>query len=459
MTAHQQSFGARRTPALTQSIRPPPFSTKMRRRILGFVMISADEALHIVLDSVSALGVERIPILRGLGRVLAEEVRSPRDIPGFDNSAMDGYAVRSSDVRNASESNPVKLAVVETVAAGKMPARRLEAGQAARTMTGAPIADGADAIIQVEKTRGTESTVEILASAEPRNFIRPRGEDVGKGDVVLSSGKSLGASDLGMLASLSRSMVEVYRRPRVAIVATGDELVDVDEVPSGAQVVNSSGYALAGAIVEAGGEPTILKIARDRREEIRDRLAEAFTFDVMLSTGGVSVGQFDHVKGTLDELGLHQLFHGVAQRPGKPLKFGTVGYRPVFGLPGNPVSTLVCFYLYVRPALRRMGGHKRVGLPRVVARCGSDIKTAANLTEFVRANLARDGEALLATPTGAQGSGILSSISSADGLLVGPASETILKKGTQAVVLLLGGTDTVALDETVGFEEPRRQKY
>ena len=422
-------------------------------------MISADEALRIVLENTSRLGVERVPILRALGRVLAEEIRSPRDIPGFDNSAMDGYAVRSADVASASESSPVRLEVIETVPAGKMPSKKVERGQAARTMTGAPIADGADAIIQVEKTRGSGATVEILAAAEARNFIRPRGEDLRQGEGVFSPGKTLAAADLGMLASLNRSMVEVYRRPRVAIVSTGDEIVEVDQVPTGAQIVNSNGYALAGAVEEAGGEPTILKIARDTEGEIRERLAEALTFDAMLSTGGVSVGQFDHVKGALDALGLKQLFHGVAQRPGKPLKFGTVGYRAVFGLPGNPVSTLVCFYLYARAALRKMGGHQRLGLPRVQVRCATDIKTAVNLTEFVRVTVAHGEDGLIATPTGAQGSGMLSSVSRADGLLIGPAAETILKAGTQAGVLLLGGTETVALDENVGFEEPRRQKY
>ena len=160
-------------------------------------------------------------------------------------------------------------------------------------------------------------------------------------------------------------MLDVYRRPRVAIVATGDELVDVDQVPVGAQVVNSSAYALAAGSCGSGGEPTILKVARDTVEEVRERLSEALAFDFVLSTGGVSVGQFDHVKGVMDELGMRQHFHGVAQKPGRPLKFGTINGRPVFGLPGNPVSTLVCFYLYVRPALRKMGGREDLGLPRV----------------------------------------------------------------------------------------------
>src|SRR5271166_4400133 len=381
-------------------------------------MISADEALRIVLENVAPLGVERVPILAALGRVLAEEIHSPRDIPGFDNSAMDGYAVRAADITTTSESNPVSLNVIETVGAGTMPTRRVEPGTAIRTMTGAPIAEGADAIIQVERTRGSDSKVEILAAVESRGFIRPRGEDLREGELVMTVGEVLTASDLGMLASLNRSMLDVYRKPHVAIVATGDELVDIDLIPTGAQIVNSSAYALAAAIAEAGGNPTILKIARDTIEDTRERLAEAMRFDVVFSTGGVSVGQFDHVKGVMDELGMRTLFHGVAQRPGRPLKFGIMAARPVFGLPGNPVSTMVCFYLYARAALRKMGSYRKVGLPRAQVICATDIKVAMNLTEFIRVRLERKGADLYATPTGNQGSGILSSLSSADALLI-----------------------------------------
>jgi molybdopterin molybdotransferase len=400
-------------------------------------MISADEALQIVLDNVVALGVERLSITAALGRVLAEEVHSPRDIPGFDNSAMDGYAVRAADVAAAIEAHPVRLEVLETVAAGTMPSRQVASGQAVRTMTGAPIAPGADAIVPVERTRTDGNIVEIMAAAEAGTFVRPRGEDLRRDELVMGAGKTISPSDLGTLASLNRAMIDVWRRPRVAIVATGDELVDVDQIPTGAQIVNSSAYALAGAIREVGGEPVMLKVARDTPEEVRARLAEALAFDVVLSTGGVSVGQFDHVKGILDELGLRQLFHGVAQKPGRPLKFGTIGGRPIFGLPGNPVSTMVCFYLYVRPALLRMSGAAQAGLPRVTVRCATEIGLAANLTEFVRVRLERrDGEPY-ATPTGYQGSGVLSSLSRADALLIGPAAVSVLKAGDQATVLLL----------------------
>jgi len=328
-----------------------------------------------------------------------------------------------------------------------------------RTMTGAPVAEGADAIVPVEQTRGSCDTVEILSAVEPRTFIRPRGEDLRQGEVVMDAGKRLTPADLGTLASLNRSTVDVMRRPRVAIISTGDELVDVDQAPTGAQIVNSNAYSLAGAVREAGGEPTILKVARDRPEEIRARFLEAFGFDAALSTGGVSVGQFDHVKGTLDELGMRQVFHGVAQRPGRPLKFGTVSGKPIFGLPGNPVSTLVCFYLYARPALLKMGGRRDLGLRRATVRCAVDIRTARELTEFVRVRLRREGRELYATPTGNQGSGILSSLSCADALLIGPASASVLAAGDQATVLLLseGAVDGDAAAEPF-FERPLRQK-
>lgn len=413
-------------------------------------MISADEALKTVLAHVAPLGAERVSIRDALGRVLAEEIRSPRDIPGFNNSAMDGYAVIAADLAGAAADRPVTLRVLETIAAGKMPQQRVVSGSASRIMTGAPLPEGADAIVPVENTRGESDHVLVLSPAAPGVSIRPRGEDQRAGELVMEPGRRLSAADLGMLAAVNRAMVDVFRRPRVAIVSTGDELVDVDQIPSGAQVVNSSGYALAGAILEAGGEPALLKIVRDRPDDVRKGLAQAFALDVVFSTGGVSVGQFDFVKLAFEELGMRKLFHGVAQRPGRPLEFGIVGPRPIFGLPGNPVSTMVCFYLYARPAMLKMGGRRDLSLPRLRARCAVDIKLAANLTEFVRVRLERREGEILATPTGNQGSGILSSLSRADALLIGPARQTLLKQGDQVAVLLL--TPDSVIDAEPGFE-------
>lgn len=421
-------------------------------------MVTPDEALETILDNVAALGAERVSILDALGRVLAEQVRSPRDIPPFDNSAMDGYAVRAVDVADANEAQPVRLKVIETVGAGTMPQLALEPGQATRTMTGAPVALGADAIIPVERTRtAAENAVEILASAEAGAFIRRRGEDVGLDEAVLGPGRRLTPADIGMLASVNRSVVHVNRRPRVAIVTTGDELVNIDRTPTGAEVVNSNAYALASAVREAGCDAGLLAIARDRLEEIRERLGEALAFDAVLSSGGVSVGQFDYVVRALEEVGMRELFHGVAQKPGRPLAFGMIGRRPLFGLPGNPVSTLVCFYLYARPALLKMAGRYDLGLPRIRVRCGVDLKLSAGLTDFVRVRLERQGGEMIAMPTGAQGSGILSSVSRANGLLIGPAALAMLRAGDQATVLLLAAD--AAADCGPFFEERhRRQK-
>ncbi len=415
-------------------------------------MISADQALAQVIGSVAVVGIERIALRSALGRILAEEIRSSRDIPGFDNSAMDGFAVRAADVAGAGERSPRRLRVIETVAAGSMPTVRVNPGEAVRIMTGAPVPQGADSIVPVERTRASGGMVEIMAEPALGEFVRPSGEDLRIGELVMNAGKRLSPADIGMLASLNHAMIDVYRRPRVAIVATGDELVDVDQVPTGAQVVNSSAYALAAAVEECGGEAVILKVARDTPEEIRARFNEAAAMDAVLSTGGVSAGDFDHVKGILDELGMRTLFHGVAQKPGRPFKYGLIGNRPMFGLPGNPVSTLVCFYLYARPALLKMGGHSALGLPRVTARCAADMKVANNLTEFVRVRLERRGGELYALAAGSQGSNILSALSRADGLLVGPARENLLKAGFQATVLLL----SPVAEAEVGFEEFHR---
>ncbi len=400
-------------------------------------MISADDALKLVLSSVTAVGVERLTIRQAVGRVLAEPICSLRDIPAFDNSAMDGFAVRAEDTFGATQSNPVRLKIIETIGAGHVPQQRVSRGLAAKIMTGAPLPEGADAVIPVEQTKSTDDTVEVFAPVTAGYCVRRRGEDLRAGEQVLTFGRRLRAADIGLLASLGRAVIDVYRRPRVAIVCTGDELVDVDQQPVGAQIVNSNAYSLAAAIEESGAEAFVLPVARDDKAEMRARFKEALQNDALVTTGGVSVGQFDHVKEVLSELGMQELFHGVAQRPGKPLMFGLVEGRPVFGLPGNPVSTLVCFELYVRPALKKMAGLVNSAIPRAKAVCAVDIKTARGLTEFIRVKLERRAETLYASPSGEQGSAILSTMSRADALLVGPADKTLLPAGSYADVLLL----------------------
>jgi molybdopterin molybdotransferase len=304
-------------------------------------------------------------------------------------------------------------------------------------MTGAIIPPGADTVVRIEDTEEENGRVWIKRQERAGTHIRMSGEDIRRGQVVLEKGRRLRPADIGLLASVGRSFVLVHQRPRVAILSTGNELAEIDETLRPGQIVNSNAYSLAAAVREAGGEPVVLEIARDTLEEIRAALAEAARHDVILSTGGVSVGEFDFVKAAMDELGIRRLFWRVAQRPGKPLTFGLLRERPYFGLPGNPVSALVCFYLYVRPALYRMAGHRKPFLPVVHARVGADIPKAKDLTEFVRCRLIWKDDHYEALSTGNQSSGVLSSLSMGDGLLIGPAELPLLPQGLIVKVLVL----------------------
>lgn len=403
-------------------------------------MISVREALDIVLRETGVLGVERVGILEAVGRVLGEEVRSERDVPGYANSAMDGYALRSSDLARL----PARLRVSGVAAAGgAVPA--LAAGEAVKIMTGAPIPSGADTVVRVEDTRADADHVVIEAGGGKGAHIRHPGEDIRAGDPVLGRGRRLSPADIGLLASIGRTLVLLHQRPRVAIVSTGNELVEADGAVAPGQVVNSNAYTLAAAVAETGGIPVPLPIARDTEDEIRSAFREAARCDAILSTGGVSVGEFDYVKTVMDELGVRRLFWRVAQKPGKPLTFGTLGGRPYFGLPGNPVSSLVCFYLYARPALRRMMGHAALHLPAATATVGADLRKAEGLTEFIRCRLEQTADGLVATSTGTQSSGVLSSMSQGQALMVGPADTATLTRGTSVRVILLD-TDAAAAE-------------
>ncbi|MGH7960227.1 MAG: molybdopterin molybdotransferase MoeA, partial [Candidatus Binatia bacterium] len=313
------------------------------------------------------------------------------------------------------------------------------AGTASKIMTGAVIPPGADSVIRVEDTEEHDGRVWLKSGGRPGNNVRACGEDIRRGQVVLEKGRILRPADMGLLASVGRSLVLVRQHPRVAILSTGNELAEVDEGLQPGQIVNSNAYTLAAAVREAGGQPVPLAIARDTLDEIRAALSEAVRHDVVLSTGGVSVGDFDFVKAAMDELGIQRLFWQVAQKPGKPLTFGLLRERPYFGLPGNPVSALVCFYLYVRPALRRMMGYEKPFLPVVSARVGEDISKAKGLTEFVRCRLTQTGGHYEAYSTGSQSSGVLSSLSLGEGLIVGPAETALLPKGMDVRVIVLDG--------------------
>jgi molybdopterin molybdotransferase len=399
-------------------------------------VLSVEEALDRVLAAVPTLGAEVIGLDAALGRVLAEPVVAGRDLPSWDNSAMDGYAVRADDTVAAAANRPARLRLLGDVPAGAVAERPVDPGEAYRILTGAPLPRGADAVIPQEDVRRDGGVLLVPRLVRRGECVRPRGEDIVSGATVLEPGAVLRPAALGALAALGRPLVRVYQRPRVAILSTGDELVDIDVAPGPGQIPNSNSYTLAAQVREAGGLPVSLGIARDARDELEERFRWGLTADVLVSSAGVSVGDRDFVREVAEKLGAELAFWKVSMRPGKPLTFGVLGARPFFGLPGNPVSSMVTFELFVRPALRRMGGYGRLHRPRVRARALAPIDNPGIRWGYLRVRLREDGEGLGASPTGEQGSAILSSMLLADGLAVVPP-DTRLGPGDIVDVILL----------------------
>lgn len=395
-----------------------------------------------VMEEIEVMPDEKVAITDACGRVLAGDVYSPVCHPPADNSAMDGFAVRWCDVRGAAKEDPVTLKVVEDIYAGDTSGTVLKEGEATSIMTGAPVPAGADTVVRIEDTnRSRGETVEIYKAGKMGQDIRRRGENIRKGDKVYEAGKLLGPAEIGMLALMGRSLVSVYRRPTVAILVTGDEIRDLDEEFDENRIANSNGYALSAQVLEAGGVPTLLGIARDNREELKARLLEALKADVVLTSGGVSMGYHDYVKEVLQALGVEIRFWRVGMRPGHPLAFGRMGKKPVFGLPGNPVSTMVSFEQFARPMLRAMVGHREPYRPVVEAILTEDISSKAGRKHFVRGRLKFENGRYTVRTTGSQGSGILLSMSRADCLIVIPDEGGEFPAGTTVKVQLLGRQD------------------
>jgi molybdopterin molybdotransferase len=408
--------------------------------------ISLTDALDIILRNIRPTEAESIHIDDALHRTLADAVHSPIDHPPWDNSAMDGYAVRSEDVAAASRERPVRLNVIEKVPAGGFPSNTVSEGTAIRIMTGAPIPEGADSVIRVEHTEaGGDDVVMILNNADARRNVRPRGEDVRTGDTVVEKGAVLRAAEIGFLATVGARTIMVRRKPRVAILSTGDELVeldDFDDVRAGRKIVNSNSHALAAAVQATGGEPLLLGIARDERNSLLEKLRAASQADMLVTSAGASVGEHDLVKEVLEELGMQTHFWRVRVRPGSPFSFGVMAGVPVFGLPGNPVSALVTCEVFVKPAIRRALERRALYSPTVRVRLEETISTKGALTHFLRARLTRAQDGTwLAKLTGPQGSGMISSMAHADGLLVVPEKTDELQRGAQADVIRLDGAD------------------
>jgi molybdopterin molybdotransferase len=404
---------------------------------LAAKLISIEEARTRVLAEALPLSVESCPLAETLGMVLGEEIVAPHSVPPFDNSAMDGFAVRAGDTVDATADRPVRLTIAETIPAGHVAGNALGPDEAAKIMTGAPIPEGADAVVQAEATEETRGRVLIFEAAKRGRNIRRAGEDVMAGDRVFKPGSVLGPAEIGLLASLGLASVHVYRRPRVAIVSTGSELVEVDQPLGRGQIHNSNSYSLRAQCQQLGIEPNVLGIVADDYEATKQLIQEGLEYDVLLTSGGVSVGQFDFIKDVQDELGIGRRLWGVAMKPGKPLAFGVRERTLVFGLPGNPVSAMVSFELFVRPALLRLMGYRKSVRPSYRAIIAEDVANRDGRVYVVRVRAWREGSIWHASSTGAQGSGMLRSMVGANGLAFIPGGPRGVKAGEEVEFLLL----------------------
>jgi len=381
--------------------------------------------------------LEKVDLLEGTGRVIGEDVYAQRNIPSAANSAKDGYAVRAADTKGARVSKPVELRVIETIPAGAIPRKTVGKGHASRIMTGALLPAGADAVVCREETVESDKTVLIKKQVAAGRDVRFAGEDVRNGEKVLARGDVLNPAAIGMLAALGRVSVSVYLRPRVAILPTGDELVEINVDPPPGKVAGSNSYALAAQVQACGGIPVRLGIVRDTREELAEAFQAARSADVILSSGGVSVGDYDFVREVLNDDGNTLHFWRVAMRPGKPLAFGAIGGTPLFGLPGNPVSGMMSFEQLVRPYLLKMQGHTGILRRTLKAVSAQDIKKDAGMKFFLRAVVTKEKGRYVARLTGDQGSGILKSMVDANALIVLDENVISVKKGEKVTVQIL----------------------
>ena len=410
-------------------------------------MLSPAEAARLILEHLRPLPAERRPLREALDLVLAEDVASPMDLPPWDNSAMDGYAVRGADVTGRSR---IDLAVVETVPAGHFPTKPVGPGEATRIFTGAPLPKGADTVVRQEDTEANGSRVAIVIPPQVGRNVRHKGEDIRRGDTVLTTGTALGPAQLGVLASIAHGEPLVHRRPAAAFLASGDEITDLDhrdEILAGRKIATSNSYTLLANIRRTGASPVELGIAGDTAKSLREHLERAADADLLITTAGVSVGEHDLVRDVLTELGCDIKLWRIRMRPGAPLGFGLFpNGRPWIGLPGNPVSTMVTFELFVRPALRRLLGHPLPFRRTVAVVVEEPITLGPKLRHFLRAVVSAnpDTGTLGARLTGPQGSGILTSMARANALLIVPEDRPAVAPGETLHAILLDDPHHVA---------------
>ena len=400
-------------------------------------MIPVDKALQLVASNVSLTGVEDVALIDCLGRVVASDLASRLAHPPLAVSSMDGYALKAADTLNA----PVTLTQIGESQAGGGFAGTLEAGQTVRIFTGAPLPSGADAIQMQENTEANGDAIKILESVPAGRFVRAAGMDFGIGDVLIKAGTVLGARHIGLAAAMNLASLPVRRKPRVAILATGNEVAMPGETLGPSQIISSNSFALHSYVIAMGGAPTILGIAGDSEEELREAFKGAMDFDVLVTIGGVSVGDYDLVGKVLKEVGLKQIFHKIAMRPGKPLLFGKIGELTVFGMPGNPVSTGVCSILFLKSALATMLGMAETDTPLQSVLLGEDLGANDQRQDYLRARLQSgpDG-APVAMPFTKQDSAMQARFAEADCLIVRKPHAEPIKAGQRVEILLLRGS-------------------
>jgi molybdopterin molybdotransferase len=404
----------------------------MRKR--NTAMPTFEEARKLILEHVSRTGTEKAFLLDAVDRVLAEDMTAPWDMPRYTNSAMDGYAVRADDCTPATT-----LKVIDFVPAGGKASVDVTAGTAVKIMTGAPLPPGADAIVPVEDTEETDQGVRTRQEVKRGAHIRLKAEDVKAGECIIPAGTTLRPAEIGMLASYGKVLVKVYRRVRVAVLSTGDELAELGEMLTEEKIINSNTLALAAALKETGAEPTILGIARDNRESHLEKMLEGLQADVLITSAGVSTGDRDFVRDVLEEMGAVFIFNKVDIKPGRPTTFGLMGAKPLFCLPGNPVSTMITYEELVKPALLKMMGHKRIIKPLIEATLLTDLtKKRLGVLNFQRVSIeVRDGR-YFASCSGDQNTGILKTMVKADALALLPEGRDHFKVGDKVPVHLLG---------------------
>lgn len=436
-------------------------------------LLAPDEATELILSDTPVLPTERVPLLDARGRVLAETITSPIDIPQWDNSSMDGFAVRGEDVGEAEGSKGAEgaegtegqldrspdiaqhrptspeqrrtaeliLEIVETIPAGAFPEKKLGPGQCARVFTGAPVPEGTGCVVRQEHvTQVDDETIRIEDFSDVGRNVRSRGEDIEFGAVVFEPGTEIGASQIGVLASIAQSDVAVHRVPCVAVLTSGNEIADLDQrdaILTGQKVASSNTYTMMAMVRDAGAEPKNLGIALDDPQNMRHRLNDAVSADVVITSGAMSVGEHDHLRSILQEAGADMRFWRLKTRPGAPVGFGLLNGKPWIGLPGNPVSTMVSFELFVRPAIRKLRGHRALFRRTRDVRVGEPMSTPPRLTHFLRVTLEEEDGTPVAYLTGSQGSGILTSMARADALLIVPEEVEGFDVGDTAKAIVL----------------------